>query len=116
MTLRVGRGSALSAVGARTLCPLCARPCRTPAGMPVSTRHRGISLPAGLPSPIRVIRAVCGLRHGTASPWLAKGLSAGQRGNGVRMVFFLFRRLVLSLLIPYLWRRWRGRSATEARC
>ena len=26
----------------------------------------------------------------------------------------LFRRLIISLLIPYLWRRWRGRSRCEA--
>jgi hypothetical protein len=25
----------------------------------------------------------------------------------------LFRRLIISLLIPYLWRRWRGRSNRE---
>jgi hypothetical protein len=27
----------------------------------------------------------------------------------------LFRRLIISMLIPYLWRRWRGRSRSEAR-
>ena len=27
----------------------------------------------------------------------------------------LLRRLVISMLIPYLWRRWRGRSRDEAR-
>ena len=27
----------------------------------------------------------------------------------------LLRRLIISLLIPYLWRRWRGRSSSEAR-
>jgi hypothetical protein len=27
----------------------------------------------------------------------------------------LLRRLIISLLIPYLWRRWRGRSARGAR-
>jgi hypothetical protein len=26
----------------------------------------------------------------------------------------LYRRLIVSLLIPYLWRRWRGRSSSRS--
>jgi hypothetical protein len=28
------------------------------------------------------------------------------------VTLFLVRRLIISLLIPYLWKRWRARSAT----